>query len=226
FDGVSGTSGTELATPEGYGKIEYAYHRMAVEAGIEMAPCRLHPEGGRSHFMTKRFDRTESGDKFHLQSLAAIAHFDYLQPSSYSYEQAIQVIQQMRLHREDLEQHVLRAIFNVVGRNRDDHVKNTAFLMTRRGEWRLSPAFDISYAWNPRRQWTRQHQMSVNGKRDGIERTDLIALARAADIKTSRANEMIDRILGVFRQWPDFAEQVGVSAAHIAEVERNLHTKL
>ena len=226
FDGVSGKSGTEFATPKGYGRIEYAYHRMAVEVGIEMTPCRLHHEGGRSHFMTKRFDRTESGDKLHLQSLGAIAHYDYRQLSSYSYEQAIHVIRQMRLPHGDLDQQLLRVIFNVVGLNLDDHVKNIAFLMNRRGEWRLSPAFDISYAWNPRGQWTHRHQMSVNGKRDGIERTDLIALARAADIKTSRANEMIDRVLGVFRKWPDFARQAAVPAERIEEIGKNHHTKL
>jgi len=154
FDGITSSSDTEVATPKGYGKIEYAYHLMAVEEGIEMTTCRLHHEGGRSHFMTKRFDRSASGSKSHMQSLGAIAHYDYRQPASYSYEQAIQVIRRLRLPRKDMDQQVLRAIFNVVGRNCDDHVKNIAFLMNRRGEWRLSPAFDISYAWNPSGQWT------------------------------------------------------------------------
>ena len=226
FDGVSNNRDKELADPMGYGKIEYAYHLMAVEAGIKMAPCRLHHEGGRSHFMTKRFDRSANGGKRHMQSLGAIAHYDYNQPASYSYEQAIQVIRRLGLPREDLDQQVLRAMFNVVVRNHDDHVKNIAFLMNRRGKWRLSPAFDIAYAWDPRGEWTSRHQMSVNGKRDEFERKDLITLANAAGIKKARANEMVDRAIETVRRWPDFAEKAGVADARAAEIQANQRTNL
>lgn len=226
FDGISNNRDKELADPTGYGKIEYAYHLMAVEAGIKMAPCRLHHEGGRSHFMTKRFDRSANGGKRHMQSLDAIAHYDYNQPASYSYEQAIQVIRRLGLPREDLDQQVLRAMFNVVVRNHDDHVKNIAFLMNRRGKWRLSPAFDIAYAWDPRGEWTSRHQMSVNGKRDEFERKDLIALANAAGIKKARANEMVDRAIETVRRWPDFAEKAGVADARAAEIQASQRTDL
>jgi serine/threonine-protein kinase HipA len=226
FDGVSNNRDKELADPMGYGKIEYAYHLMAVEAGIKMAPCRLHHEGGRSHFMTKRFDRSATGGKRHMQSLGAIAHYDYNQPASYSYEQAIQVIRRLVLPREDLDQQVLRAMFNVVVRNHDDHVKNIAFLMNRRGKWSLSPAFDISYAWDPRGEWTSRHQMSVNGKRDEFEREDLIALANVAGIKKARANGMVDRAIETVRRWPDFAEKAGVADARAAEIQTNQRTNL
>jgi serine/threonine-protein kinase HipA len=226
FDGITSSSDTEVATPKGYGKIEYAYHLMAIEADIEMTACRLHYEGGRSHFMTKRFDRTANGGKLHMQSLGAIAHYDYRQPASYSYEQAIQIIRRMRLPRKDMDQQVLRAIFNVVGRNCDDHVKNIAFIMNRRGEWRLSPAFDISYAWNPRGEWTSRHQMSVNGKRDGFERKDLVALAKAADIKRARAEQMIQRVIEVVRRWPDFAREAGVNDEQLKKIQAGHRTSL
>jgi len=226
FDGVTSNPDIEIATPGGYGKIEYAYHRMAVEAGIEMTTCRLHHEGGRSHFMTKRFDRSAKGGKWHMQSLGAIAHYDYRQPASYSYEQAIQVIRRLRLPREDMDQQVLRAIFNVIGRNCDDHVKNIAFLMNRRGDWRLSPAFDISYAWNPSGEWTSRHQMSVNGKRDNFERKDLLALANTADIKKARAIQMVDRVIETVRRWPDFAGEAGVADGIIREIQTNQRTNL
>ncbi len=199
---------------------------MAVEAGIEMTTCRLHHEGGRSHFMTKRFDRHADGGKLHMQSLGAIAHYDYRQPASYSYEQAIQVIRRLGLPRKDMEQQVLRAIFNVVGRNCDDHVKNIAFLMNRRGEWRLSPAFDISYAWNPSGEWASRHQMSVNGKRDGFKREDLLALANVADIKTARAHQMIDRVIEVVRRWPDVAADAGVPDEQIRKIQNSQRTDL
>jgi serine/threonine-protein kinase HipA len=226
FDGITSNQDTEIATPKGYGKIEYAYHLMAVEAGIEMTACRLHHEGGRSHFMTKRFDRSIKGGKRHMQSLGAIAHYDYKQPASYSYEQAVQVIRRIGLPRKDMDQQILRAIFNVVGRNCDDHVKNIAFLMNRRGEWRLSPAFDISYAWNSSGEWTSRHQMSVNGKRDRFEREDLLALANVADIKKARANQMIDRVIEAVRLWPDFAKKAGVADARVMEIQTNQRTNL
>ena len=154
-----------------------------------------------------------------MQSLGAIAHYDYRQPASYSYEQAIQVIRRMGLPRKDIDQQALRAIFNVVGRNCDDHVKNIAFLMNRRGEWRLSPGFDISYAWNPSGDWTSQHQMSVNGKRDGFEREDLLALAKAADIKKARADQMIQHVIEVVRRWPDFAVEAGVNDDQVKKIQ-------
>jgi serine/threonine-protein kinase HipA len=226
FDGITSSSDTEIATPKGYGKIEYAYHLMAVEAGIEMTTCRLHHEAGRSHFMTKRFDRSANGGKWHMQSLGAIAHYDYRQPASYSYEQAIQVIRRMGLPRKDMDQQVLRAIFNVVGRNCDDHVKNIAFLMNRRGEWRLSPAFDISYAWNPSGEWNSRHQMSVNGKRDGFEREDLLALAKAADIKKARSEQMFQRVIEVVRRWPDFAGEAGVNDEQVKKIQASHRTSL
>jgi len=226
FDGVSNNRDKELADPMGYGKIEYAYHLMAIEAGIKMASCRLHHEGGRSHFMTKRFDRSTRGGKRHMQSLCAIAHYDFKQPAIYSYEQAIQVIRRLGLPREDLDQQVLRAIFNVVGRNHDDHVKNIAFLMNRQGKWRLSPAFDIAYAWDPRGEWTSRHQMSVNGKRDKFEREDFIALANLAGIKKARANKMVDRVIETVRRWPDFAEKAGVANARVTKIQASQRTHL
>jgi serine/threonine-protein kinase HipA len=226
FDGVRSNLDTEIATPKGYGKIEYAYHLMAVEAGIEMTTCRLHHEGGRSHFMTKRFDRSEKGGKRHMQSLGAVAHYDYRQPASYSYEQAIQVIRRLKLPRKDMDQQVIRAIFNVIGHNCDDHVKNIAFLMNRRGVWCLSPAFDISYSWNPSGEWTSRHQMSVNGKRDGFEREDLLALANAANIKKVRANQMVDCVIEAVDRWPDFARKAGVADARIQEIQKHQLTNI
>ena len=119
----------------------------------------------------------------------------------------------------DLEQQVLRAIFNVLGRNCDDHVKNISFLMNRRGEWRLSPAFDISYAWNPSGEWTSRHQMSINGKREKLEREDLLALAKAADIKSVRANQLVDRVVDAVRRWPAFAGEAEVTEERVRQVQ-------
>jgi serine/threonine-protein kinase HipA len=220
FDGVSGNRDKELADPQGYGLIEYAYHLMAVDAGIEMTECRLHREGGRSHFMTRRFDRTAEGKKLHMQSLGAMAHFDYNQAGAYSYEQAIQVMRQLDLPLPEIEQLYLRTIFNLVARNQDDHVKNIAFLMGKEGQWSLAPAYDVIYAWQPDGAWTGQHQMSVNGKRDRFVREDVLILADVANIKRLRANKLIDQVVEVVRHWPEYAEQAGVGETAIKAIGR------
>ena len=128
FDGVSNHRDRELADPEGFGKIEYAYARMACAAGITMSECRLRHEGGRSHFMTKRFDRVGTRRKIHMQTLGAMQHFDFNDPSAWSYEQAAMTIRELGLGMGAVEEQFRRAFFNVVARNQDDHVKNISFL--------------------------------------------------------------------------------------------------
>ncbi len=210
FDSVSGNRDRELADPQGFGLIEYAYHLMALDAGVDMAPCRLHREGGRAHFMTKRFDRTDAGEKLHMQSLAAMMHFDFNQPDAYSYEQALQTIRRLRLPMADVEQQFRRAVFNVTARNHDDHVKNIAFLMNKAGDWRLSPAFDVAYSYNPSGAWTSRHQMSLNGKRDGFGVDDLIALAETGGTKPAKARRIIEEVDDSVGKWNDFAATAGV----------------
>jgi serine/threonine-protein kinase HipA len=222
FDGITNNRDKELADPQGYGKIEYAYYLIAKRIGIQMMESTLHQEGGRSHFMTKRFDRTEGGGKVHVQTLGAIAHYDYNVAGSNSYEQALQVMKRLGLSRQELEQQVYRTFFNIVGRNQDDHVKNIAFLMDRGGNWTLSPAYDLTYSWNPEGAWTSQHQMSLNNKRDNFSRSDLISFAKHAGIKKTLAEEMIDRVISEFNKWPEVADSVGVSTDQINKINSSL----
>lgn len=211
FDGVSGNRDKELEDPKGYGVIEYAYHRMAIDAGIKMSACRLLAEGSRRHFMTKRFDRTPDGKKIHMQSLGALAHFDYNLAGAYAYEQALLVIRQLGLSMDDIEEQFRRMVFNIVARNQDDHVKNIAFLMDKSGNWSLSPAFDLTYSYQPTGRWTSTHQMSLNGKRDDFSLEDFRACARTAAMKRGRAETIIEEVLRVVACWPDYADEVGVS---------------
>ena len=211
FDGVSGNRDKEMADPLGYGKTEFAYYLMAKEAGIEMSECRLLRENGRSHFMTRRFDRTLTGKKLHMQSLCAMAHYDFNLAGATSYEQALQVMMRLNLPAEQLEQQFRRAVFNVLARNQDDHTKNIAFLMNKRGAWRLSPAYDVTFSYNPDGAWTGQHQMSANGKRDGFELNDLIALGRHAHLKTRQAKSLIEEVQSVLSKWPECAAAAGIS---------------
>ena len=227
FDGVKSSRDREVSIPLGYGLIEYAYYLMAIAAGIEMTECRLHREGGRAHFMTRRFDRTLDGNKLHMQSLSAMRHFDFNRPDAYSYEQALLTIRQLRLPMQSVEEQFRRATFNVLARNHDDHVKNIAYLMNQRGEWRLAPAFDIAYAYNPEGLWTSRHQMSIHGKRDGFELDDLVSLASTGDIKRARAIAIVDEVAEAVAAWPAHAEAAGLAAAtttRIAAAHRRLTT--
>ena len=211
FDGVSGNKDKELDDPKGFTAVEYAYSRMARAVGIEMTQCELLEEGGRRHFMTKRFDRTDAGEKLHMQSLAALMHLDFNMADVNSYEQAFDCMSRLELPMQSREQQFLRILFNVVARNQDDHVKNIAFLMDKEGRWRLAPAFDVTYAYNPRGDWTARHQMSINGKRDDFTVEDFRACAKTAGLKRGLAEQMLDDVIAVVREWPRHADSAGVS---------------
>lgn len=222
FDGISNNRDRELADPQGFGLVEYAFHLLAVAAGIDMSECRIHREGGRAHFMTRRFDRDARGRKLHMQSLAALRHFDFNAAGAHSYEQAVETIRLLGLPALDVEQLFRRAVLNVLIRNQDDHVKNIAFLMDRSGEWRLSPAFDVSYAYNPTGDWTSRHQMSLNGKRDGFGLDDLVRFGAFCGIKRAKARGIIAEIQAQVAKWMDFAGQAGVPEQRAAGIQRAL----
>jgi serine/threonine-protein kinase HipA len=210
FDGVSGNKDKEIEDPQGFTVIEYAYALMARAAGIEMTECRLLEEGGRRHFITRRYDRLEDGAKLHAQSLAALAHLDFNNAEANSYEQAFDAIKRLNLSMHALEQQFRRMVFNVVARNQDDHVKNISFLMDRQGQWSLAPAYDMTYAYNPNGLWTARHQMSINGKRDGFTVQDFRACVRVAGLKRGRAEALLEEVTEVVSQWGEFAQQAGV----------------
>lgn len=210
FDGVSGNKDKELEDPKGYGAIEYAYYRMATDAGIAMNPCRLFEESGRRHFMTKRFDRLDGGRKLHMQSLCGLAHYDFNQAGAYGYEQALQVIRRLGLPMAAVEEQFRRMVFNIVARNQDDHVKNIAFLMDRSGNWSLAPAFDMTYSYQPAGKWTSSHQMTMNGKRSDFTLEDFKACAKSASMKRGRAETVIDEVQTVVARWRDYADESSV----------------
>ncbi len=210
FDGVVGNRDKEREDPRGYGAVEFAYHLMARAAGITMSECRLLEESGRRHFMTRRFDRLAGGQKLHLQSLCALAHFDFNQPGAYGYEQALLAIRRLELPMAAVEEQFRRMVFNVVARNQDDHVKNIAFLMNPSGEWSLAPAFDVTYSYNPAGAWTGNHQMTLNGKRDGFTREDFALCARSALMKRGRAATILEEVQAAVVRWPEFAAAAGV----------------
>lgn len=207
FDGVNDAS---LGDPKGFGRVEYAYHKMAVSAGIEMSVCHLLEENGRAHFMTKRFDRDADGGKIHMQSFCAIGHYDFNAVGEYGYEQVFAVIQRLNLGYEAMREMYKRMVFNVVACNQDDHTRNIAFLMDRTGSWRLAPAFDVIWSFNPDGKWTDRHQMSINGKRTDFMRDDLLSVAELYGIKG--ATEIIEQVTDVVSMWAGFANEAAVNS--------------
>jgi serine/threonine-protein kinase HipA len=205
FDGVNDAT---LGDPKGFGRIEYAYHKMAVAAGIEMTECRLLEESGPAHFMTRRFDRDSHGGKIHMQSLCALGHYDFNAAGEHGYEQVFSVIQRLNLGHAAMREMYRRMVFNVVARNQDDHTRNIAFLMDQSDEWRLSPAFDVIWSYNPSGTWTNRHQMSINGKRDDFTRPDLLTIAQQHGLKD--ADDIIDQVTAAVTDWPRFAREAGV----------------
>ena len=205
---LDGVTNNELGDPKHYGRIEYVYYLMARYAGIDMSECRLIEENGRAHFMTKRFDRVNGNEKLHMQTLCGMAHYDYKMIHAYSYEQVFQVMRRLRLSYSDAEQMFRRMVFNVVARNQDDHTKNISFLMDRKGKWSLSPAYDMSWAYNPKGMWTSNHQMSINNKFDEITREDLLAVAQNVNIK--HADQIIDKVVESVSHWPGLAKEYGI----------------
>ena len=217
LDGVSAKAG--FRQTENYGRLEYSFYKLATACGIEMTECSLVEENGRAHFLTKRFDR-ESGKKVHMQTLCALAHYDFRLLRGYSYEQAFNVMRALRLPYSAAREMFRRMVFNVVVRNQDDHTKNISFLMNQDGKWRLSPAYDMGYAYNPNGGWTAMHQMSIGGKFDGITRKDLLAFAKANNIKD--APELIDEVQEAAARWPVMAAECGVPSAMINKIIPNM----
>ena len=205
LDGVSTTAG--FKETGNHGRLEYSFYKLAKACGIEMTECSLIEENGRAHFLTKRFDR-KNGNKIHMQTLCGIAHFDYRLHRAYSYEQAFNVMRALRLPYSEAREMFRRMVFNVVVRNQDDHTKNISFLMDESGKWRLSPAYDMGYAYNPNGRWTATHQMSINGKFDEITREDLLVFAQQNNIK--EAADIIDETCEVVSHWPETANDCGV----------------
>lgn len=191
-----------------YGCIEYAYYLMAIDCGIEMTECTLLEAAGKQHFMTKRFDRGPSSEKLHMQTLCAMAAMDYNQLGTHDYAQLFEAARRLDLGFDAFDQLYTRMLFNVCMANNDDHPKNHSFLMDAKGKWSLAPAYDMMFACDPSNKWTARHAMGVNGRFDGITRTDCLALARRFNI--CGADEKIDKVIEVSSRWGNYAEKAGV----------------
>lgn len=213
----------QLNQGQDFGRIEYAYHLMALAAGINMTECRLEEEGGRAHFMTRRFDREGGSGKHHAQTLCAMAHLDFNQRATHSYEQMFQAIIALNLPDEDLYEAYRRMVFNVLARNCDDHTKNTSFILKKGQAWRLAPAYDVTFAHNPSGGWTSQHLMSVNGRFRDFSKDDLLAVSDPYSI--GPAKRIFDQVRSAISRWPEFADQAGLPTVKAQEIQ-SMHLRL
>lgn len=221
LDGVTAKAG--FRETENYGRLEYSFYKLVRKCGIEMSECSLIEGNGRAHFLTKRFDRV-AGKKIHMQTLCGIAHYDFRLFHGYSYEQALGVMRALRLPYSQAQEMYRRMVFNVVARNQDDHTKNISFLMNEEGRWRLSPAYDMGYAYNPNGQWTAAHQMSVNGKFEDIGRKDLLECGKRNNIRN--ASSIIDEVCEAVSSWPSIAKECEVPKEMIDAITPNLLTNI
>jgi serine/threonine-protein kinase HipA len=220
FDGVG--KDLELGTGGDYGRTEFAYYKMAAQAGIAISVSRLLEENDRAHFMTRRFDRDVIAGmtvKHHTQTLCAMAHLDYKQRGTHAYSQLFMTISELKLGDDALRQAFLRMVFNVMARNYDDHTKNFSFLRKREEGWELAPAYDVTHAHNPRGEWTYQHLMSVNGKFDSITRADLIAEAERFSVP--RAEELVVDVRSALDNWTGHAKSAGLNQSKVDELRRD-----
>ena len=227
FDGVENNKDkSDKADGPSYTRIEYAYHLMAKAAGINMSECRLYEESGNYHFMTRRFDReADTGKKIHMQTLGALAHYDYNEPGIHSYEQVASIIYRLGMKQDEVEQFFRRMVFNVLTRNQDDHVKNIAFLMDMKGKWSLAPAYDITYAYEPNNFWLKRHQMSISGKLDGFTLGDLLECGKKMNISKIRSEKMIREVRDAVSNWQEYAWEAKLSEAVFDEISKQ-HLKL
>ncbi len=207
---------------QGYTKLEYLYMSMAKEAGIEIPEVRLLEQGGLTHYMIKRFDRVDN-KRLHMHSAAGMTHSNINVPGHYSYDNLLRLTRRVTGAQRDVEELYRRMVFNIIARNQDDHAKNFAYLMDEKGAWRLSPAYDITYAYGT--GYTREHQLSLKGKASDFTRADLIQVAEEHSISKKKAAEWIKQTIEILTTFSQRAAQLNISPEMIERVEQKHRLK-
>jgi len=217
---LDGVSDVQFGSSHGFGRVEYAYYLMARDCSIQMMESKLLEENERAHFMTKRFDREGSSIKHHIQTFCGIQHFDYNNLYSYSYEQLFQTMRMLKMTYPEAEQMFRRMVFNVMATNYDDHAKNFSFRLKQKGEWELSPAYDVCYSYNPENVWVSQHTLSINGKHKEINKTDLMQIANTNNIV--KGKKIIGEIKETVCDWQKYADKAQVPSELKSSITKNL----
>ena len=219
---LDGVSDAQFGETHGWGRVEYAYYLMAIDAGITMMDCKLLEENNRAHFMTKRFDR-DGNTKHHIQTWCGIQHYDYNNLLGYSYEQLFQTMRVLRLTYPEAEEMFRRMVFNVLATNYDDHTKNFSFRLKQNNKWELAPAYDVCYSYDPTNIWVSQHTLSINGKHKDISQSDLMTIAKANNIK--KGEVIIKEMSQVVGNWNSYANKASVEK-RLAQTIGEMHLKM
>ena len=195
-------------------ELEQTYYEMALASGINMMESRLLEVEGTKHFLTKRFDRNETG-KLHTQTLAA------MDPEADSYEKLFAVCRKLHLPEVDCQELYRRMVFNILANNTDDHNKNFSFIMNEDGSWRLSPAYDITYIIdNGGFLPNEYHCLYIRAKLRGITRDDAIQFARDNGIR--RPDAIIRDVVAALKQFRTIAAKYGVGEQWTGRVEATI----
>ena len=184
--------------------IEYAYYKMAIDAGIEMSACKLFKgKSGQEYFGTKRFDRI-GNNRLHMLSAAGMMH-DNFRLSNLDYGNVMDCAFLLERDVRAYEKVLRIAAFNVFAHNRDDHSKNISFLMDENGNWKVSPAYDLTFSSSGH----GMHSTMVSGESANPTKQHLMELAIYFKIKNASA--IIDQVQEVIYNWKDYAVQCKVS---------------
>ena len=185
------------------GAIEYAYARMAKEAGLEVPQTALLQGKKRSYFAIKRFDRI--GDsRVHMHSVAGLTHSDFRFPSL-DYDDLLRLTLHLTKDVQEVEKMYRLACFNLFSHNRDDHAKNFSFLMNDQGRWRLSPLYDATFSYGP----GGEHSTMYLGEGKMPTKTHLVELGKKHIIKGYE--EIIQEVQYAINRWRSFAKEAGIS---------------
>lgn len=206
-----------------YTKLEYIYMNMAKEVGIDVPKIELLTHGNLAHYLIKRFDRVNS-EALHLHSVAGLTHTNFNIPMHYSYDELLRLTRYLTGSQQDVNEQFKRMIFNIVGRNQDDHAKNFAFMMNKNGIWNLSPAFDITYSNGT--GYTKNHQLSLNGKTNNFTLNDILQLAKKHSIKENIAKEYLEQIVEVFSKFKKKAKEIDVREQTLSRIYDELRLNL
>ena len=212
FD-TEGNKDRDRFDPAGMTRVEYCYSLIAKNCGITVPEVRYLSDGKSFHFLIERFDRKiEEGKikKIHFNSWAALAHADRDQTGSHSYEQLVLLARTLGLGENEVQEIFKRAVFNILGRNQDDHTKNFAFIMERDGSWKLSPAFDLTWSYDPEGRWTRSHQIRLNGKQDEFTRDDLAVFGKYCNLTEKKVLKIIGEVKDAFLSFPALCREFEV----------------
>ena len=204
------------------GKIEYLYHVMARDAGIEMAPCKLfHADDDNAYFLTQRFDRLKGNQRVHVHTVAGLIHANFRQ-ADFEYLELMKLTAGLTRSYAEKLQLFKRMVFNVICGNRDDHTKNFSFLLNRDKEWVNSPAYDLTFSTG----MAGQHSMMISGKGTGINEEDLLAVAQAGTISTVQARRAIAEVADSVSCWPQHAKEFDLPRGLSGEIQHYIEQRL